>query len=193
MARISLQNAAAPRAFARARPRAVLFVAALVVSLVLAACGSSGQGTTGNASDTGNGATGSGNGGVTVAYSQCMRSHGVPNFPDPNSQGVIGGQASSGSGSGNQINPNSPQYITAAKACQKLASGGTTPAAQSHQLAQALKYTNCMRTHGVPNFPDPTVSNGQIKFSGAQGVGRTPGFQTAMSKCSSLLAGGGRS
>ena len=130
-----------------------------------------------------------GKGGVTIAYSQCMRSHGVPNFPDPNSQGVIEGKSSSGSG-GSGLNPNSPTYQAAQNTCQKYASGGNTPADQAQQLKQALKFTACMRAHGVPNFPDPTVVNGQIEFDGTSGVGRTPDFPSAQSRCQSLLAEG---
>jgi hypothetical protein len=118
-----------------------------------------------------------------------MRSHGVTNFPDPNSQGVISGQSSSQSG-GSAINPNSPTYQAAQKACQKYASGGTTPADQKQQLAQALKYAACMRSHGVTDFPDPTVVNGQISFSGSGGVGRSPQYQSANTTCQHYLVQG---
>lgn len=172
--------------------RASLLVAlALSGAFLLAACGSSGSApsTTSSSSPPGSAPSGSGKGGVTIAYSQCMRSHGVPNFPDPNSQGVIEGKSSSGSG-GSGLNPNSPTYQAAQNTCQKYASGGNTPADQAQQLKQALKFTACMRAHGVPNFPDPTVVNGQIEFDGTSGVGRTPDFPSAQSACQSLLAEG---
>jgi hypothetical protein len=114
-----------------------------------------------------------------------MRSHGVPNFPDPNSQGAIEIHASSGGA--NSINPNAPQYRAAQKDCQKLAPSGGSPAVQKHELAQALKFSACMRKHGVPDFPDPTVSNGQIVVKGKPGLGRSPQFQSAQRACQSLL------
>jgi hypothetical protein len=172
----------------------VAFALALFAGVLLAACGSSnpsGSSSTANSanSPSSSGSSGSGNGGVTIAYSQCMRSHGVPSFPDPNSQGAIELHASSG-GSSSSIDPNSAQYIAAQKACQKLAPGPGTPKQQSQDVAQALKYTQCLRSHGVPDFPDPTVVNGQIEFDGKSGIGRTPQFQSAQNTCQSLLTSG---
>jgi hypothetical protein len=84
-----------------------------------------------------------------LAYSQCMRAHGIKNFPDPNPSGGIGIGPSSG------INPNSPQYQTAEQACHSLAAGGVSPAQQAQNYASELKYAHCMQTHGVPGFPEP--------------------------------------
>lgn len=179
------------------RPRlavAALVVAVAGVALLASACGggtpSAGVAhlgsTTSTTAGSGSGSTGSGKNGGLLAYSQCMRSHGLPDFPDPNSQGVIEGQSSSGSdGNASDLNPNSPTYQAAQKACQKYASGGTTPADQAQELAQALKYAACMRSHGVTDFPDPTVVNGQIEFSGS-GIGRSPDYQSANTACQSL-------
>ena len=54
---------------------------------------------------------------------------------------------------------------------------------------QARKFTKCMRAHGVKNFPEPTLVDGQIVFSGASGIGREPDFLSAQSACSYLLGG----
>jgi hypothetical protein len=169
----------------RRRRTSQLVALTLVGGLLLAACGSSShrKSTTGPSSGSG----GSGNGGVTVAYSQCMRSHGVPSFPDPNSQGAIEIHASSGSSGGKSVDPNSPQYIAAQKSCQKLAPAAGTPAQQSKDVAEAVKYSQCMRSHGVTGFPDPTVVNGQIEFGGTAGIGRAPRFLSAQSACQGLL------
>ena len=95
-------------------------------------------------------ATAGGSSGVAVAMklAACMRSNGVPNFPDPNSQGVIQGSG---------IDPNSPTFQKAMQACRKnLPNGGApTPAQQQQMHAQALAFSACMRSHGVPSFPDP--------------------------------------
>jgi hypothetical protein len=179
--------------FHRAIPH-VAMLAGLAIAVTACASSSPGPGVAGAGSATtptaplGSGSSSSGGGGVTVAYSECMRSHGVPSFPDPNSQGGISINATSGSG-GSSIDPNSPQYQAAQKACAKLAPGPGTPAQQAHNLAQALKYSACMRSHGVVTFPDPTLSNGQIEFAGPPGIGRTPQFQTAQTACQSLLSG----
>jgi hypothetical protein len=85
-----------------------------------------------------------------------MRSHGVPNFPDPSSGGG-GIQISSSSG----INPFAPAFKAAQSQCAKLLPGGGPgahgpPSEQAKQLMLAL--SRCMRAHGVSGFPDPTLS-----------------------------------
>ncbi len=92
-----------------------------------------------------------------LVYSDCMRSHGVQNFPDPTiSQGI----------------PKDPSWIdnpktlTASKACQHLMpASGLGPAQSTPQtatrLAAALSFARCVRARGFPNFPDPSVQ-GQL-------------------------------
>jgi hypothetical protein len=118
-----------------------------------------------------------------VAFAACMRSHGVPRFPDPGSNGRTS--------LGNGIDPSSPQFQAAQKACQSLLpSGGSSLATQSaggsispQKQAQLLRFARCMRAHGVPNYPDPT-SHG-IALS--QSVDpKSPQFQAATQACSKL-------
>ena len=80
-----------------------------------------------------------------------MRSHGVPNFPDPSPGGpsVIP----------NWINPQAPAFLFAQKACAKFVGGGGSPRAGAASEKVALvNLAKCMRAHGPPNFPDPTAS-----------------------------------
>jgi hypothetical protein len=134
-----------------------------------------------SASSSGNGTSGgsqSGTGAITVAFSQCMRSHGEAKFPDPNSQGSVSVLQAG-------INPNTPQFQAAEKACAYLENGpqaASVPPSQSQ--AQALKFSTCMRSHGYPTFPDPS-SNGQISFNSGDGIDPTsPQFKTAQTTCS---------
>lgn len=92
-----------------------------------------------------------------LAYSRCMRSHGMPNFPDP-TQVAGGGIQISGSRSG--INPNSPLYQSTQQACSRLLPNGGRPAAadQQRELTWMRHASHCMRAHGFPGFPDPTLS-----------------------------------
>ena len=48
------------------------------------------------------------------------------------------------------------------KACAKLSAGGggPPPRTTAQQKQSALEFAECMRTHGVPSFPDPTFSTG---------------------------------
>lgn len=156
-------------------------LAAVVVCVAgfAAACGGPG----GSADPgSGNGAPGSG-----VAFAQCMRAHGVPNFPSPS-----GGQLNLSG-----VDQNSPQFQHAGGICGRPANAGAAQQAQG--VARALAFARCMRAHGVPNFPDPTVSNSgngssiTIHMSSGSGLDlKSPVFQAAARVCRSLLPGGGK-
>lgn len=89
-----------------------------------------------------------------------MRSHGVPDFPGPDSRGNI-----PKIGSGQQVGVSDAQLTAARTACQALwPYQAPTAAQQRQQLTDDLKFARCMRSHGLPNFPDPTTINGQVKF-----------------------------
>jgi len=128
-------------------------------------------------------------------FSACMRKHGVTNFPDPNSQGVIQ------FGSGNGIDPSSPTFLSARGACQKLLPNGgqPTPQQQAKMQQQLLAFSKCMRAHGIKDFPDP--SNGGLKLRAGAGSDLNPDnsqFQSAQQACRAnlpfkvLKSGGGK-
>jgi hypothetical protein len=88
-----------------------------------------------------------------VKFSECMRSHGVPNFPDPSPGGGI--QFNGGA----HINPFSPSFKTAQQACHRLLPGGLAPGTASAQdKARMVALARCMRAHGLTTFPDPVNS-----------------------------------
>jgi hypothetical protein len=109
----------------------------------VASGGSGSSTTTAPSSSAGGAAQASG-----LAYSQCMRSHGITNFPDPSSSGGINISAGSG------VDPNSPQYQAATKACESVAPGGGTAAQQQQTYTADLKYAQCMQARGQ-EVPDP--------------------------------------
>jgi hypothetical protein len=173
----------------RTRLRRTGLAAALACLAVLtAACGSSPTGSATAAGSPGGPAKGS-----ALAYSQCMRAHGITKFPDPNSQGGI--SISGGPGSG--IDPNSPQFKAADQACRKLLPGSSlSPAQQAANEARALRYSQCMRGHGILDFPDPNGQGGiAIRVHpGSDLDPSNPRYQAANSACQRLLPGGkGRS
>ena len=89
-----------------------------------------------------------------LAFSRCMRSQGVPNYPDPSGPN---GEVKIASNSG--INFSSPAFQTAQSACQKLAAAGSgASGSPAHVMGQFLAFSRCMRAHGIANFPDPTTS-----------------------------------
>jgi len=89
-----------------------------------------------------------------------MRSHGVPSFPDPNGNGQIPKQEII------QLGVSGPRLEAAQSACMKLwPYQPPSQAQQRQQLTSYLKFARCMRSHGVPGFPDPTVgSGGRVEF-----------------------------
>ena len=181
----------------RLRPRRGAAVLALLggVAVCVAACGGSaspGVASVGQATSATTGAEAAPGGSSAtdyadaVAYAKCMRAHGVGNFPDPTSNG---GFIIKGSGSANPSH--SPAYSSANKACQHLLpnDGQPTKAQQQQVEATALKYSQCMRAHGVLNFPDPNPNDPGINLGGNESIdGNTPQFQAAMKTCRSVLS-----
>jgi len=165
-----------------------LIGAVIWCTVALAACGSTGP----SSAQTSTNAT---NAALLVKYSACLRSHGVPNFPDPstsqrgdNSFGVDGYNFNLPA----NLNTQSPAYQSAEKACQGLIGLGGGGSARSRAIVAkarqaALAQARCMREHGVPNFPDPTVSSigaAIVQRSGGAGVNpRSPAFQQAQKVC----------
>jgi hypothetical protein len=148
------------------------------LALVVTACGGGGPSAAGGSSPYQK----------AVAYAQCMRSHGMPGFPDPDSKGefIIKGP---------QLGGSAQEYRSADKACMHLLPNGgqMTAAQQQKALSQALKFSACIRSHGVPSFPDPTARNGGVTISlGGTGMSpNSPQLRAAQQACRSLLPGGG--
>ena len=122
-----------------------------------------------------------------LAYAQCMRTHGVPHFPDPNSRGIFGVSPS-------ELGPsNGAQFQRADKACRHLLPGSQpmTAVQQRQATDQALRFVACMRSHGLPAFPDPIVNAQGIGFRLARSAPRpsSPVFQAAQQTCQKLMPG----
>jgi hypothetical protein len=107
---------------------------------------------------------------AALAFAKCMRSAGVPNFPDPTAGGGFVFRRGAG------VEPASPAFQAAQKTCGKflpsVGAPGSGPRASVQALAKMLKVSQCMRTHGVPDFPDPqtTVPSDPRAALGASGV-----------------------
>jgi hypothetical protein len=158
---------------------ASIMTATAGVALLAAACGSSSPSATG--------------GGPTyyqkaVSYARCMRTHGMPSFPDPDSQGQFPPV---------QIGRNgvTQQAVQSAQdACRHLQPGGAPGTGQQQgRVTQALDFSRCMRAHGVPDFPDPSTSNGGIGYNLSGVDTHSPQFQSAEQACRSQSGEGRRS
>jgi hypothetical protein len=163
---LAMTGIAAPNSWRRhGRTTAVVIAAA---GLVMAGCA-------GSSSSTGGSPNGSTNPPSAVAFSGCMRSHGLPNYPDPGSSGALpktNAQA---------LGVSSSQFQAAETACQHLlpSVGGsfqqqTDQCIVASDCPQALvqrilnvqrNYARCMRSHGFPSWPDPTIDSQGTPFS----------------------------
>jgi hypothetical protein len=173
-------SAAATPAPRRKRACRASVVATLgVLSLIAAGCG--------GASPNGPGGTARGGqpGAQAIAYSRCMRSHGVPDFPSPQI-----------SGSGNSVGVKmavpasiangNPKFAGAQQACRGLEPNGGAPqgAPGAQELARAVSYATCMRSHAEPSFPDPN-SRG-VFVLGSQVNTQSPQFEAADRACQAV-------
>jgi hypothetical protein len=174
----------------RWRPGALAAAGAGMALLVTGCGGSNGPGAAGSAASTSGPATYA----QMVAYSQCMQSHGAPAFPSP----AKGPAGSYGYPMDPQISGQltGPGYNAALKACQKLKprGGGLTPAERQAAIDALLKFARCMRTHGLPDFPDPTTNGHGIQIDFPVDPS-SPQFQSALKACRAVappgLLGGG--
>ena len=164
-----------------ARLLALLAVAVAVVAGAVTACSGSSSPLASSSHATGRPHLAGG----PLAFSACMRSHGVSSFPDPTSNGGISIQVQPGSG----IDPNSPAFQSAQHACQSLLPAGKTSGGSVSPTvrAQILRYAACIRAHGVPNYPDPTFNGNAVNFGNLSGINpNSPAYQSALRACASL-------
>jgi hypothetical protein len=147
----------------RARTGAAI-IAAAALAVLAAACGSPSSAGSAGSPTAGDSASSP----SAVSYSVCIRSHGVPNYPDPGSNGTLPKPDAQAFG------VSSSRLSVAQRACQHLLptlSGSLTasslrqcylsdvcPQALVQQAVNdGLKFARCMRSHGVPRWPDPTI------------------------------------
>jgi len=120
-----------------------------------------------------------------VDLAKCARAHGI-NLPDPGANGTY--QAGTlanvltqyGQTKVNEVEQACRQYLVAAFPNLAL-----TPA-QREQRTQALfRFAACMRSHGVPGFPDPTA--GRVGIKPGEINPSSPAFKSAVTSCRSLV------
>ena len=178
--------------------RAGLVVATLLgTGVLVAACGGgpSGHAVASLGTTTTTAGPSAARGGMTttpsnsaLVFVNCMRTHGEPDMPEP----VVEGRSvhitiTPG------LDPSSPQFTAANNACKHLLpdngvpSGTITPADQ----ADYLKAATCMRSHGVPNFPDPVFENGSVTFTVRTPIDTSSSqYESALATCQKLIPAG---
>ncbi|MDX6255008.1 MAG: hypothetical protein QOJ11_1342 [Frankiales bacterium] len=176
------------------RPLVALGLAGLI-GLITAGCGSSASSKTGTASSTGTAGSTTSTGTTAssgantkltaqekaVKFAECMRANGVPHFPDPDSKG----QSNFG------VDVSRDVWLKATDACKALKPPGAlssklTPKEQS----ASLRFAQCVREHGVKDFPDPVNGEPLIdtyKIPSSNKPGGMTILNAATHKCGSIL------
>jgi len=188
----------------RAGPQPVRTAAAIVATTVLALLAACSGSPSPAGSGGSPGAGWSGRSPSALAYSACIRSHGVPDYPDPDSSGQLPKTDA------RLLGVSTSQYQAAQQACRHLLPAGGSlkqredqcmqnndcPSALVQQLLIAdRKLAQCMRSHGVPNFPDP-INGGPggpffpISKAGiSDAASHTHWFEARLTECGRLVGG----
>jgi hypothetical protein len=120
-----------------------------------------------------------------------MRSHGVPDYPDPNSSGQLPKITPANE---QQLGVSDARFNAAGNACQALwPYQAPTQAQLQQQLTDDLTFARCMRSHGVPNMPDPVISDGEVVFvfSASDGIDpHSPQILAKARECQHVLPPG---
>src|SRR6516162_8893643 len=167
------------------------FLAGVLLFAVLTGCSTGGSG---DASTSGGGQTASVQQqarAVWLDYAHCVRSHGFPNFPDP--QVDSQGQASFGNPTqtktiGRQVQGACGSILNRLPASVRGNTSPVTPA----RLHQEVLFAGCMRRHGLPDWPDPR-SDGTFQLAGTPyaNMGKTGPVLTAIQACRAYETFGG--
>jgi hypothetical protein len=182
-----------------------VLIAAVILALVLLAAVACSGGSGPSSAGSGGSPAAGGSVAAAVSYSRCMRSHGVPNYPDPpgsgqvpkadpQSLGVSTAQLQAAQGSCRQLYPRNGGTLGASlRQCEET---GNCPQAMVHRVMNSmLAFSRCMRAHGVPNWPDPTVdSEGRPGFNLVPVHGtdwNSPQIQNSIYECEHVMPAGG--
>ena len=177
---------------------AAAIIAAAGLALLAAACGgsnkvanvsSSSAGGSSNAASSAPSA--SSHESNALRYSQCMRFHGITDFPDPTASGDF---AIHGAGPNSDLDRNNPAFQAAEQACQRYGpQHDVTPAQHAQLETEYLSFARCMRSHGVGDFPDPVTGSGGHPGFRLQGGSTSdlnsnnPAFQRGVEACQGIL------
>jgi hypothetical protein len=174
----------------RHRPAAALLTATFGLTLLTAACAATPSATSSDPTPSAAAAASSQPGTPSaLAFSRCVRSHGVPNFPDPPAHftGKFPGAKPE------QLGVSASLLRAATEACQGLlpAEPGQVPLT-AQQRQDYLRAAACMRSHGITFFPDPVFSGGGVSIPtpAASFDTSSPQFVNAAQICRRLIPAG---
>ena len=157
-------------------------VALALVALISAGCGSNAPSESGTASSTGTGDTKKvSDQDKAVKLAECIRAHGVPHFPDPDPKG----------NSNFGVDVSKEVFTKAVDACKALKPPGALSAKRTpKQQSASLRFAQCVRDHGVKDFPDPVNGEPVIdtyKIPSSNKPGGMTILNAATQKCGGIL------
>jgi hypothetical protein len=164
----------------------VVALATLGFPVALGACGASAP--SGDATTTNSSVDAATHYATELKFSECMRSHDVPGFPDPTPNATSSGGAIRtvlGIVLPAALNVHAPAFRSALTTCRKLVVGFTPEPVSAATKLQLIQSAECMRKHGVPNFPDPTfpAGGGIAQSVGPAADAQSPAFKHALAVC----------
>ena len=178
----------------RRRPVILTSVAAVAsFSLLAAGCGagSSSPGVAGSAAATAGtttityGASGARAG--ALAFARCMRRHGIPNWPDPESNGAFDKSKLRLLG----VGASHVRAIEQKHCNYTFQNAGQSQTITAASRADYLRAAACMRRHGFPDFPDPAFPNHTVKLNIPSSIDTNSSrFKGAAETCTTLIPAG---
>ena len=116
-----------------------------------------------------------------MKFAECMRANGVPHFPDPDAKGDFNFG----------VDVSKEVFTKAIDACKAFQPPGSLSARRtSKQQSASLRFAQCVRDHGVKDFPDPVNGEPLIdtyKIPSANKPGGMTILNAATHKCGAIL------
>jgi hypothetical protein len=127
-----------------------------------------------------------------VKFAECMRVNGVRDFPDPDPSGALTIDAIA---NGSAVDTNTAVFKRALSACKDLQPPGFTGSKRTAQQQEAgLRFAQCIRDHGVKDFPDPAPDGPLIDTNRIPSTARNGGMtvlNAATQQCRDFAAPAG--
>jgi hypothetical protein len=168
------------------------FAMVALISVISAGCGSNAPSETVTASSTGTASSGASKKltarDKAVKFAECIRAHGVSDFPDPDAKNDFQ--------YGVSVSP--AVWKQATTGCKDLQPPGSLSAKRTpKQQSASLRFAQCVRDHGVKDFPDPVNGEPLIdttKIPSSNKPGGMTILNAATHKCGGILdlAAGGQ-
>jgi hypothetical protein len=116
-----------------------------------------------------------------VKFAECLRANGVPHFPDPDPDG----DTNFG------VDVTREVWLKAVDACKALKPPGALSSKRTpKEQSASLRFAQCVRDHGVKDFPDPVNGEPLIdtyKIPSSDKPGGMTILNAATQKCGAIL------